>query len=82
MFLVKVHTFPKAGVLDPQGNAIETAISDFGFDHVERIQTGKYFKVEINTSDMSGAEKIAKELCQKILVNPVLEDYEFEVVEG
>lgn len=41
MFLVKVHTFPKAGVLDPQGNAIETAISDFGFDHVERIQTGK-----------------------------------------
>ncbi|HHV17723.1 MAG TPA: phosphoribosylformylglycinamidine synthase subunit PurS [Thermoanaerobacterales bacterium] len=81
MFLVKVYTFPKTGVLDPQGSAIKAAVSSSGFERVKDVQTGKYYEVRIDAGDKAKTQEIVKELCQNILVNPVIEDYEFEIME-
>ncbi|WP_213975184.1 phosphoribosylformylglycinamidine synthase subunit PurS [Tepidanaerobacter acetatoxydans] len=82
MFLARVFTFPKTGVLDPQGSAIKATISNIGFKDVQDIQTGKYYEVRINACDAAKAKEIMKELCEKVLVNPVVEDYKFEIMEA
>jgi phosphoribosylformylglycinamidine synthase PurS subunit len=81
MFLVKVYTFPKIGVLDPQGSAIKATVTSLGFEHVKDVQTGKYFEVKIDICDIEKTKEIVKELCQGVLANPVIEDYKFEIME-
>lgn len=82
MYLAKVYTYYKTGVLDPQGSAIKTTISSCGFEHVKNVKTGKLYEVEIDARDKAQAQKIADELCQKVLVNPVIEDYKLEIMEA
>jgi len=82
MFLVKVYTFPKIGVLDPQGDAIKMTVSSSGFEHVKDVQTGKYYEIRIDACDIAKTQEMVKELCEKVLVNPVIEDYEYEIVEA
>lgn len=82
MLVAKIFTFPKAGVLDPQGSAVKPVISNLGFTSVKDIQTGKYFEVKIDACDVTEARKTVQELCSKVLVNPVVEDYEFEILEA
>jgi len=82
MFLAKVYIYYKTGVLDPQSSAIKTTIADCGFDKVSDIETGKFYNVKIDVADKASAEKVATELCEKILSNPVIEDYKFEIMEA
>lgn len=81
MFLVKVYTFPKTGVLDPQGSAIKATVASSGFEHVKDVQTGKYYEIGIDACDIAKTQEIVKELCEKVLVNLVIEDYEFDIME-
>ncbi len=82
MFLAKVYVYYKKGVLDPQSGAIKNAISDCGFEQVRDVETGKFYNVKIDAADKATAQKIATELCEKILSNPVIEDYEFDIMEA
>lgn len=66
----------KKGVLDPQGKAIGTALTGLGFEGVGDVRQGKF--IEIDLPDGTPEAKI-KEMCEKLLANPVIEDYEIAI---
>jgi phosphoribosylformylglycinamidine synthase len=66
---------PKAGILDPQGQTVERALPALGFDGVSDVRVGRM--VELDVPDVS---KVG-EMCEKLLANPLIEDYEILVVE-
>ena len=65
----------KEDVLDPQGKVIQQALDGMGFKNINDVRQGKYFEIEINESDKLKVNKIAEEICQKLLTNAVVEDY-------
>ena len=69
----------KAGVLDPQGKAIEHALSGLGFDGVGSVRQGKVFDVELAGTDKAKAEADLKAMCDKLLANTVIENYAVEI---
>ncbi|CAN7556570.1 phosphoribosylformylglycinamidine synthase subunit PurS [Mesorhizobium amorphae] len=69
----------KNGVLDPQGKAIEHALSGLGFDGVGQVRQGKVFDVELAETDTAKAEVDLKAMCDKLLANTVIENYAVEI---
>lgn len=69
----------KAGVLDPQGKAIEGALASLGVDGVASVRQGKVFDVELATSDRQRAEQALRAACEKLLANTVIENYQVEL---
>ncbi|RWI95716.1 phosphoribosylformylglycinamidine synthase subunit PurS [Mesorhizobium sp.] len=65
----------KNGVLDPQGKAIEHALSGLGFDGVGQVRQGKVFDIELTGTDKAKAEADLKAMCDKLLANKVIENY-------
>jgi phosphoribosylformylglycinamidine synthase PurS subunit len=72
----------KEDVLDPQGRAIQHAARSLGYDAVVDVRQGKYFEVELAGSDLELARALLRELCEKLLANPVIETYVIEQVEA
>ena len=72
---VRVTITLKAGVLDPQGKAIEHALGSLGFDGVGQVRQGKVFDLELATADRAAAEADLKAMCEKLLANTVIENY-------
>lgn len=71
-----IHVTLKQDVLDPQGKAIRNASVSLGYDAVENVRQGKLFEVELALDDEARARKLLEELCEKLIANPVIEDYE------
>lgn len=71
----------KADVLDPQGRAIQRACATLGHDAVRDVRQGKLFEIELDASDRAAAERLVRELCEKLLANPVIEDWRIERIE-
>ena len=69
----KVLVRPKRGILDPQGKAIERVLPALGFDDVSQVRVGRLVELEADNPD-----RLA-ELCEKLLANPLIEDYEIEL---
>jgi phosphoribosylformylglycinamidine synthase PurS subunit len=70
----------KTGVLDPQGKAIEGALSALGFDGVGAVRQGKVFDIEIAATDTVAATDQLEAMCQRLLANTVIENYQVEIV--
>ena len=79
MFLARVYVTLKPTVNDPQGLTIRGALHSLGFADVESVRAGKYLEVRIAADDRAQAEKQLAEMCRKLLANPVIEDYRFEL---
>jgi phosphoribosylformylglycinamidine synthase len=79
MFLARVYVTLKPTVNDPQGLTIRGALHSLGFADVESVRAGKYLEVRIAADDRANAEKQLAEMCRKLLANPVIEDYRFEL---
>ena len=75
MIKARITVTLKNGVLDPQGKAIEHALSGLGFDGVGAVRQGKVFDVELAESDKDKAEADLKAMCDKLLANTVIENY-------
>ncbi len=75
----KIKVTLKNGVLDPQGKAIQGALGHLGFDGVEDVRQGKYFEVELNETDRTKAQDQIKAMCEKLIANTVIENYEIEL---
>ncbi|MFO1034649.1 MAG: phosphoribosylformylglycinamidine synthase subunit PurS [Hyphomicrobiales bacterium] len=75
----KVKVTLKNGVLDPQGKAIEGALSHMGFGGVEQVRQGKYFEIELAETDRAKAEAQVKAMCEKLIANTVIENYVIEL---
>jgi phosphoribosylformylglycinamidine synthase len=67
---------PKEGILDPQGQAVESALPALGFDGVENVHVGRM--VELEVDDV----RRVPEMCEKLLANPLIEDYEVLAIDG
>ena len=79
MFLAKIHVLLKPTVNDPQGLTIARALGRLGFDAVDSVRAGKYFEVQIQRSDEATAEQDVKAMCEKLLSNPVIETFTYEL---
>ena len=75
----KVHVSLKDGVLDPQGRAIKNALNSIGFDGISEVRQGKYIEIFLEDISSAGAEENVREMCDKLLVNTVIEKYEVEL---
>ena len=76
---VKIFIRLKEGVLDPQGKAVERSLHTLGYEEVRDVRVGKYIELEVAVASRQAAEKRAREMCDKLLANPVIEDYRFEI---
>ena len=79
MYTSKINISIRKTILDPQGKAVEHSLKSLGFDSIEDTRIGKYIELKINAKTKEEAEKISGEACRKLLANPVMEDYTFEV---
>lgn len=79
-FRVSVHITPRRGILDPQGKAVEGALHSLGFTSVTEVHVGRYIVVETDAQSQRAAEEEVKTMCERLLANPVIEDFEIESV--
>ena len=76
---VQIHISLKNGVLDPQGKAIENSLINLGFDKIENVRQGKFIELDIDENDNVEERKQAKEMCEKLLANTVIENYRVDL---
>jgi phosphoribosylformylglycinamidine synthase subunit PurS len=75
-----VNVSLKAGVLDSQGKAVHHALGSLGFSNVEDVRVGKQIIMKLNTSDKDIATAEVTKMCEELLANTVIEDYNFELI--
>ncbi|MFW5789610.1 MAG: phosphoribosylformylglycinamidine synthase subunit PurS [Bacillota bacterium] len=81
-WLVKINIQLKESILDPQGQAVQAGLNALGYDNVRDLNVGKYMELKI--SDLKNQEEVkeqVEEMCQRLLANPVIEDYRFNIEE-
>ena len=76
----RVHITLKNGVLDPQGKAVQNALSSLGFDGVKDVRQGKFIEIELTETDKSAAQASVEQMCKTLLANTVIENYQVELV--
>ncbi|HLX32796.1 MAG TPA: phosphoribosylformylglycinamidine synthase subunit PurS [Gaiellaceae bacterium] len=75
---VTVLVRPKGGILDPQGEAVGSALAHLGFD-VKDARVGKVIDLELESADAAAAKAEVERMCERLLANPLIESYEVEV---
>jgi phosphoribosylformylglycinamidine synthase len=75
----KIIVTPKKAVLDPQGKTVQNALTQMGYTGVGAVHVGKYLEIDLTATDKESARKQIDDACHKILSNPVIEDYRFEI---
>jgi phosphoribosylformylglycinamidine synthase subunit PurS len=75
----RIIVTPKKAVLDPQGKSVQNALEHMGYQGIGAVHVGKYLEIELAGSDKESWRKQIDEACHKILSNPVIEDYKFEI---
>jgi phosphoribosylformylglycinamidine synthase subunit PurS len=75
----RVYVTLKPSVFDPQGRTIAEALHSLGYGNVEDVRQGKYFELDLATTEASTARALATEVADKVLANPVIESYRIEV---
>ncbi len=78
-FLAEIQVSLKPTVNDPEGTTIAGALGNLGFDTVQSVRAGRYFQVMLEASDAVTAEEHVKQMCERLLANPVIETYSFKV---
>lgn len=81
MFKAKIEVTLKKSVLDPQGQTVLHALHSIGFNRVNSLRVGKHFELTLNSGDRRKAEADLKTMCDRILTNPVIEEYSFQLEE-
>ena len=75
----RVFVTLKPSVFDPQGRTIAEALRSLGYDTVDDVRQGKYFELDLQTTETADARRVAAEVADKVLANPVIESYRIEV---
>ncbi len=70
----------KKDVLDPQGKVVQNTLVNMGMSNLKSIRQGKHFEIEVDEDDYSSAEKKIDEMCKKLLVNLIIEDYKINKI--
>jgi len=80
MITIYVNVQPKANILDPQGKTIHHALQNLGFQSIQEIRIGKRIKIIMEAASIKEATAKVQEMCEKLLINPLIEEYTLEVV--
>jgi len=80
-FRVSVNISPRQGILDPQGKAVAEALHSLDFAEVRDVRVGRFVVLEVDAGDDAAAAQRVREMCDKLLANPVVEDYRIASVE-
>ena len=70
----------KKDVLDPQGKVVQQTLQNMGMDTLKNLRQGKYFEIEINENDENKAKSKVEDMCKKLLVNAIIEDFEISKI--
>ncbi|MDP7194340.1 MAG: phosphoribosylformylglycinamidine synthase subunit PurS [Dehalococcoidia bacterium] len=81
IFQSTIYVKYKSGISDPESINILSALDKLSFDSVKNLSTGKFFEIKIESKDLKTAHKEIKEICNQLLINPVIEQFEYKVSE-
>ena len=81
MYLARIYITLKPGVNDPQGLTIRGGLHQLGFDTVQDVRAGKYMEIRLDDDDRERANERVTEMCDRLLANPVIEQFRFELDE-
>jgi phosphoribosylformylglycinamidine synthase len=80
-YQAKIYVTLRSSVLDPAGTAVESGLKQLGYQGVEGVRIGKYIELSLSATDEADAHKQLDEMCDRLLANPVIENYRFEITE-
>lgn len=80
MYRAQITVSLRNSILDPQGKATHNALSNLGFEGVNQVRIGKLIEMEIDADSREDAAAVATRACEKLLANPVTEDFEVEIM--
>lgn len=79
-FRVAIQVVPRRGLLDPQGKAVADALHTLGFGGVSGVHVGRHLLLDLDAPNEADARKLSRQMCEKLLANPVTEDFEIATV--
>lgn len=79
-FSVNINVMPRREISDPAGQAVERTLPGLGFGSVSRVRMGKRIEIVLEASDEQAAADLSVQMCEKMLANPVIEDFELQVL--
>ncbi|AZR74235.1 phosphoribosylformylglycinamidine synthase, purS protein [Anoxybacter fermentans] len=79
MFRVELKIMPRKGILNPESSTVTRALKAMGYDKVKGLEIGKFMEFVVNLDDVKTAEAYVEEICKRLLANPVIEDYIYEI---
>jgi phosphoribosylformylglycinamidine synthase len=79
-YQVQIYVTLRPSVLDPAGVAVESGIRQLGYAQVEQVRIGKYIQLKITALDLEEAQQQLEQICDRLLANPVIENYRFDLV--
>ena len=82
LYRIAVHIVPRRGILDPQGKTVADALHTLGFGTVRDVHVGRHIVVDLEARDQTAAEQSTRDMCERLLANPVTEDFEIASVEA
>jgi phosphoribosylformylglycinamidine synthase subunit PurS len=82
VYRVSVYVTPKAGVVDPQGAVVERALPALGHSGATNIRVGRYITLEVRGTDPERVRADVDDMCRRLLANPIIEDYRFDIAAG
>lgn len=80
-FTAQIQVMPHKVLLDPQGKTVTKNLKRIGLEACSEVRIGKNIQMEVEATDQNTAEKIVKEACEKLLINPIMEYFEFSLTE-
>jgi len=78
-FTAEINVMPQKALLDPQGKAVGANLKNIGLDALTSVRIGKHITLDVEADSKEAAEAMVKEACEKLLINPVMESYEFVI---
>ena len=82
MAKAKIYITLKKTIMDAQGQTVQRALQSLGFDEAQNLRIGKYLELELDGGDPASYQKRVEDMCCQLLANPIIEEYQVEIVEG
>ncbi|MFN4123647.1 MAG: phosphoribosylformylglycinamidine synthase subunit PurS [Flavobacteriales bacterium] len=80
-FIAEIDVMPHKALLDPQGKAVSSSMKNIGLPQIGNVRIGKHIQLEVNAESKEAAIEMVEEACKKLLANPIMEYYSFEIAE-
>ena len=82
MFKVQLKIMPRKGILNPESSAVSNGLQAMGYTTVKGLEIGKIMEFTLRAADLAAAESSVKEMCSRLLANPVTEDYIYQITQS